>query len=137
MRSCPGGLPGSPLSKGGGQGGPGFGGLRTVRGHYLLKRQPVSVVARLGRGRVDVGRDTGALPAGAADRVDGGSDGDGRLQVGADAESLAGVAAAAGGFTDDDGAPELLQVVGELLAAGEGGRAGQRVNGLGLAEAAA
>ena len=120
-----------------GQRGPGFGGLGAVRGGYLLKRQPVSLVARLGGGRVNVGGDAGALPAGAADRVDGGGDGDGRLQVRVDAEFLAGVAAAAGGFTDDDGPAELLQVVRQLFAAGEGGRAGQRVNGLGLAEAAA
>src|SRR5438552_8562247 len=132
MYSSPGGPPGSPLGSGCGQRGPGLGGLRTVGGGYLLKRQPVSLVARLGRGRVDIGGDAGALPAGAADRVDGGGDGDGRLQVGADAEPLTGVAAAAGGFTDDDGPPELLQVVGELLAAGEGGRAGQRVHGPGL-----
>src|SRR4029077_3327794 len=45
--------------------------------------------------------------------------------------------AAAGALANDGGPAELLQVVAELLAAGERGRAGEYVDRLCLAEAAA
>src|SRR5262249_51394317 len=53
-----------------------------------------------------------------------------------DPEPLARVGAAAGGLADDGGPAELLEVVAELLAAGERGGTRQHVHGLVLAEAA-
>src|SRR6478672_3110535 len=98
-----------------------------------------SAGVRLGssEGRLEVGGDACAFPVAAGLRVDCFGDGDGRLQVGVHGESLPGMGAAAGALADDGGPAELLQVVAELLAAGERGRAGEYVDRLGLAEAAA
>ena len=52
-------------------------------------------------------------------------------------EALAGVGAAAGVLANHGCPAELLQVVAELLAAGECRRAGQHVHRLGLAKSAA
>ena len=88
----------------------------------------------VGRDR-DVGGDAGALPVGAGGGADRAGDGDGQLQVRVQPVALARVGAAAGPLADDGAAgPQLLQVVGELLGAGERGRPDQHVQRLGGAE---
>src|SRR5258708_22699538 len=86
---------------------------------------------------LDVGRDAGSFPVAARLRVDGRGDRYGRLQVRMDPEPLAGVGAAAGGLADNGGPAELLEVIAELLPAGERDSARQRVHRFVLAEAAA
>src|SRR6266487_7097289 len=122
---------------GSGEGGLGFGGRGAAGCGHILEGPPVGGVAGLGSGRLKVGGDACASPVAAGLRVDCFGDGDGRLQVGVHGESLPGVGAAAGALADDGGPAELLQVVAELLAAGERSRAGEYVDRLGLAEAAA
>src|SRR5262249_29314321 len=118
----------------GGQGSLGFGGRGAAGRGHVLEGSPVGGVAGLGGGRAEVGGDACAFPVAAGLRVDCFGDGDGYLQVGVHAESFAGVGAAAGALAGEGGSAELLQVVGELLAAGERGRAGEHVDRFGLAE---
>src|SRR4030095_16313625 len=73
---------------------------------------------------LELGGDAGACPVGLGDGVDGAADGYPGAEVGAEGHAAAGVGAAAGDLADDGGAREALEVVGELLGAGEREAAG-------------
>jgi hypothetical protein len=113
-----------------------FSGGRAAGGNDVLQDALVSGVVGGVSAGLDIGCDAGALPVAAGSRVDRFGDGDGRFQVGMYGESLACVGASAGALADDARPAELLEVVAQLLGAGERGGAGQRVDRLRLPEAA-
>ena len=81
-------------------------------------------------GHGDVGYHAGALPVRPGDRVDRARERDADVHGRANGERAGRVSAAARGLTDDLRAPQRLQGVGEVLAAGEGATAGQHVDRL-------
>src|SRR5215813_8083538 len=109
----------SGLCLGCGKRGPGFGRCGVSRRANVLEGEPVGGAAGVDRVSMDVRRDAGAFPVAAGYRIDCFGDGNGRLQVRMHGEAFAGMGTAAGALADDAGPAELLQVVAELLTAGE------------------
>src|SRR5579863_7145501 len=79
----------------------------------------------VGGGDFDVGLDASAFPIGVGDGINGAREGDTDSEVLGDAVAADRVRTASGGFADDGGALERLEVIGELFATGKSFFGGQ------------